>query len=369
MPEKVELHIPAQPGSAASARGFLREHATLDSMRHAEADLLITELIGNVVTHSPGTDDLTVAVEHHTERGLVVAVTHPHPTPIDGSEAGVGFLLLERLSRAWGISHDGENLTVWFTLRTPGTTSIGEDVSDEALFGMMGDDPATTSDELVRRHTDLASSIARRYRSKGIDEDDLLQVANMALLKSIQRYDPSLGQLRAYAAATISGELKRFLRDRGWSVRVPRSLQEMSLRVGRTTERMAQTLNRDPEPHEIASDMGLTEEEVVAALQARQAYASSSLDKPSDETGASIMDHLEVEDLRLLMADDRLVVETAIHQLPERQQRILHLRFNEDMTQSEIASQIGISQMHVSRLLERALSTLRTALGDEPTED
>lgn len=365
MPRQVELHIPAQPDSAAEARSFMRAHATLDSMRHAEADLLVTELIGNAIQHAPDVDELTVVVEQDRKRGLMVAVTHSYPGPIDTADTGVGFMLLERLSRTWGIDHESGRLSVWFSLRTPGTTSIAPEVSDDDLIAMMESGHASASDELVRRHRDLTESISRRYRGKGIDEDDLLQVANMALVKSIQRYDPSLGALRAYAAATISGELKRMLRDRGWSVRVPRSLQEMSLAVGRASDQLAQELNRSPEPAEIAEQIDLTEDEVVQALDARRAYVSSSMDKPSDETGTSLMDRLEEEDLRLLMADNRVVMQTAMEQLPERERQILHLRFNEDMTQSEIAERVGISQMHVSRLLQRSLDTLRDEIGDE----
>lgn len=366
MPNQVALQISAQPGSAAEARRFIREQATLDSMRHAEADLLVTELIVNAIQHAPAADDLTVAVDQDQENGLLVSVSHRCSDPIDMSETGVGFMLLDRLSRSWGVDHDTDTLTVWFSLRTPGTTAIRPEVSDDELVLMMDGGHATASDELVRRHQDLTESIARRYRGKGIDEDDLLQVANMALLKSIQRYDPSLGALRAYAAATISGELKRMLRDRGWSVRVPRSLQERSLAVGRTADRLAQTLNRAPEPLEIAEQMDLTEDEVLSALEARRAYVSSSMDKPAEDTGISLMERLEEEDIRLLMADNRVVVETALRSLPERQQQIVALRFNEDLTQSEIAEQVGVSQMHVSRLLHRALTTLRDEIGDEP---
>lgn len=231
-----KLTLPALPDSAARARGFLREKATLDSMRHAEADLLVTELIANAIAHSPESEEVVVSVRQDRDSGLVVSVEHPHPSTIEPEETGVGFLLLERLSRSWGIDHDGARLAVWFTLRTPGTTSIAPDISDEELVERMADDPAAYSDELVRRHNDLVTSISRRYRGKGIDQDDLLQVANMALLKAIQRFDPEIGSIRPYAAATISGELKRLLRDRGWSVRVPRSLQERSLEVARASE-------------------------------------------------------------------------------------------------------------------------------------
>lgn len=358
------LTLEARRDSAAAARAFLRKRATLDGMRHSEADLLITELIGNVIQHSPGASQLTVGVDQDRNRGLVVRVTHPHPEPLESPEHGVGFLLLERLTRSWGHHHDGETLSVWFVLRTPGTTSIPEDIPDDDLFARMSEDPAAYSDELVRRHGDLAGSIARRYRGKGVDDDDLLQVAHMALLKAIQRYDPSIGSIRPYAAATISGELKKLLRDKGWSVRVPRSLQERSLEVARAAERMAQELKRPPEPSELATHLELTEEQVIEALDARQAYVSSSIDKPAD-TGVTLLERLEDEDLQLLLADDRIVVEDAVRVLPERQQRILHLRFNQDMTQSEIADELGISQMHVSRLLSSTLESLKKTIGKD----
>lgn len=363
MPEPTELNLSVEPSSAATARAFLREHATLDSMRHAEAGLLVTELIGNVVEHSPGCEELVVSVRQESERGLVVTVSHRHPGPIDEPAPGVGFMLLERLSRNWGHEHDGERLSVWFVLRTPGTTSIGDDVTDADLFERMADDPAAYSDELVRRHADLASSIARRYRGKGLDEDDLIQVAHMALLKAIQRFDPSLGKIRPYAAATISGELKRLLRDKGWSVRVPRSLQERSLEVARASEELTQRLNRPPQVNELATQLGLTEAEILEAVDARQAYASSSIDKPAENTGVSLLDRIEDDDTQLRLADDRIMVEEAIRALPERQQRIVDLRFNEDMTQTEIAEQLGISQMHVSRLLAGALKELEKSIG------
>jgi RNA polymerase sigma-B factor len=358
------LTLATEPASAAAARAFLREQCTLDSMRHSEADLLVTELIGNVIQHSPKSTELTISVSRDLD--LTVSVAHPHPAPIGDVEPGVGFLLLDRLTKNWGHHHDGEALSVWFVLRTPGTTAIPAELSDDELFARMADDPAAYSDELIRRHSDLAASIARRYRGKGLDDEDLLQVAHMALLKAIQRYDASIGSIRPYAAATISGEMKKLLRDRGWSVRVPRSLQERSLEVTRVADELAQKLERPPELEEIAARLDITSSEVAEAMEARQAYASSSMDKRApDGSGVPLHDRLEDEDIHLVLADDRVVVERAIQELPERQRRILHLRFNEDLTQSEIAEQIGISQMHVSRLLSAALQKLKENIGSE----
>lgn len=152
------------------------------------------------------------------------------------------------------------------------------------------------------------------------------------------------------------------LRDRGWSVRVPRSLQERSLEVAGTAEEMSQRLGRPPDVQELANKLDMSESDVDEALRARRAYVSNSMDERSDETGRRLLDRLEDEDFRLSSAEDRVVIESAISELPERKQRILHLRFNEDMTQADIAKAVGISQMHVSRLLRAAIEELRVII-------
>ncbi len=362
MTEPLTLRLPALPDSAIEARRFLRDRASLDSMRRSEADLLVTELIANVIQHSPDADELTVAVEHDRARDLIVRVSHAHPAALDSPRVGAGFTLLDRLAKSWGHKHSNGELSVWFKVRTPGTTAIPEEIGDDDLFARMADDPAAYSDELVRRHSDLAESIARRYRGKGVDEEDLIQVAHMALLKAIQRYDPSAGSIRPYAAATISGEMKKMLRDRGWSVRVPRSLQERSLEVASAAEEMAQRLGRPPHARELASKLRISEAEVEEAIQARRAYISNSMDERSDDTGRRLLDRLEDEDFHLSNAEDRLVVESAMARLPERKRQVLHLRFNEDLTQSDIAEEVGVSQMHVSRLLRAAIDELRSII-------
>lgn len=354
------LELPVAPESAAEARRFVRENSKLDSMRFTETDLLVTELVGNAVQHSKA-ELLEVSVEMK-EHSAEISVSHPASHGLTNPKHGVGFTLLERVSKAWGTGFDDGRLTVWFRVRSPGAITVADGLSDSDLFTMMDDNPATYSDELVRRHKDLALGISNRYRGKGIADDDLHQVALMSLLKAIQRFDPSLGELRAYAAATVSGEMKKLLRDRGWSVRVPRSMQEKSLAVGKALEELTHKKDRAPELDELAKHLDWTTDEVAEALETRKAYSSRSIDAPSEHTELAIVDRLGELDGRLSRTEDRTVLEDAITRLPERQREILSLRFNDDLTQSEIADRVGISQMHVSRLLARALETLREEL-------
>lgn len=357
----ITLELEPEPRSAASARAFLREHAQLDRVSKERAALLVTELVGNAIEHSQP-EEVLVTLDQDREREVVVSVVHLHEEPLRHPERGFGMQLLDELSKEWGHHHDGQELAVWFSVRRPGTDSAIREMSESQLWERRDDDPACV-EELVRRHADLAASIARRYRNKGIDDDDLLQVANMALLKAVQRFDPTIGKLGAYAASTISGELKRHLRDSGWSVRIPRSLQERSLEVTKATELLAQKLNHSAETSDIAKDLGLTEAEVVEAIGAQRAYASTSIEGPRETDEVSLANQLKDEDPILASADDRVVIREAVDGLPEREQRILQLRFDEDMTQSEIATELNISQMHVSRLLADSLSRLKEKLG------
>ena len=340
----------------------MRDSVSLDSMRYAEADLLVTELVANALHHASEAPELILTLDERTDRGLVVSVSHEYPHEIEDVTDGVGFLLLGRVAQSWGHSYSNGTLTVWFQVRRPGSAAVSTDLSDAELVAMMASDPAAYSDELVRRHSSLARSMAARYRGKGIDEEDLMQVANFALLKAIQRYEPDTGALRPYAAATISGELKRLLRDKGWSVRVPRSLQESVLEVGNAARELEQILERKATPEEIAAHLDMTTEDVRRAMDAQKAYTTASVDQPMEATGATLLDTLESFDPSLLAADDRMMLDEAIANLPDRQQELLRLRFHEDLTQSEIASRVGLSQMHVSRLLASAFAAIRESV-------
>ncbi len=364
MTELLSCELPNEPGSASIARQFLREHAILDSMRQTEADLLVTELVANVIQHAPDAGTITLSLEQDRATGLKVTVSHPAPSDIEGSGQGIGHLVTERYSQRWGTTFENNMLSVWFVLRTPGSVSLSPELTDHDLFDMMAEDPASFSGELLNRHSDLALAISKRYRGKGIDDDDLEQVAQMALLKAIHRFDDSYGDLRPFAAVTISGELKKLLRDRGWSVRVPRALQESSLNLGRATEKLTQQLNRIPTDEELARELDIDPGKVGEARSAGRAYRSSSIEKPAESTGLSLLDRLEDTDPALFNAEERVMIAEAIQELPVRQQQILKLRFDEDLTQTEIGDLLGISQMHVSRLLSRAIDELRKMLGE-----
>ena len=216
----------------------------------------------------------------------------------------------------------------------------------------------------IERHLGLAHSLARRYARSGQPFDDLVQVASLGLVKAVDRFDPTRGvPFEAYAIPTILGELKRYHRDHGWALRVPRRLQEQSVLLKEVVPAIAQDLKRSPTIAEIAEHAHLSEEEVLEALDAQDAYAPFSLDAPvgDEDEGTSLIERLSVLGGGFEAAEDWVDLGPLLDELPERERRILILRFFHDWTQSQIAHEFEISQMHVSRLLSRSLQTLRTA--------
>jgi RNA polymerase sigma-B factor len=222
-------------------------------------------------------------------------------------------------------------------------------------------------DDLVTAHMGLAEYLARRFTNRGEPLDDLIQVAALGLLKAVDRFDPERGlEFSTYATPTIVGELKRHFRDKGWAVRVPRRVQELHLRLGSVVSVLSQELGRSPTIGEIAQAAAVSEEEVLEAIEAGHAYRFTSLDAPSgNEDEPSLSSELGSEDQGLIDSEHRVALSPLIAQFPPRERMILHLRFFEGMTQSEIAGRLGISQMHVSRLLARALAQLRSQAEDD----
>jgi RNA polymerase sigma-B factor len=224
-------------------------------------------------------------------------------------------------------------------------------------------------DELITMYLPLVRSLARRYASRGEHFDDLVQVGSIGLIKAIDRFDLSRGvELTTYATPNIVGEIKRYFRDKGWSVRVPRGLQELNIRLNKVIDELVPKLQRSPTINEIAEAAGATPEEVLEALETSQAYNSVSLQASpngeggDDETG--LIDYLPSTDEGFETTEDRTMLAPGFAHLDNRERYILHLRFFEGLTQSQIAGRVGISQMHVSRLIRRALEKLRQNIGE-----
>jgi len=239
------------------------------------------------------------------------------------------------------------------------------------LAELAEDDPRRMAarDELVTMHLPLAGFLARRFRDRGESLDDLTQVATIGLLKAVDRFDPDRGvEFSTFATPTMVGEIKRHFRDKGWAIRVPRRLQELRISIGRATAELSQSTGRSPTVAELAEHLGFSQEQILEGLESAQAYATLSLDAASGdgtEDGSSLVDTLGDDDPGLGEVDTRETLHPLVATLAPREQRIIHMRFYENMTQAQIAQRIGVSQMHVSRLLAKSLAQLRTGL-DEP---
>ena len=223
--------------------------------------------------------------------------------------------------------------------------------------------------DLVRLHLPLVDHCARRFRNRGEPLEDLVQVGTIGLIKSIDRFDLERGvEFTTYATPTIIGEIKRHFRDKGWAIRVPRRLQEMRMQITVTTADLSQKLGRSPTPRELAEAIGCSLDDVVEGMASANAYSTLSLDAGddgSDDRSPSLAESLGIEDHNLEHVEIRESLKPLLDALDPRDKKILLLRFFKNMTQSQIAEEIGISQMHVSRLLTRTLAQLRESLSQD----
>jgi RNA polymerase sigma-B factor len=241
-----------------------------------------------------------------------------------------------------------------------------EDASPEALFARWQQHGERAAREaLVTRYLPLARKLARRYDNTSEAADDLLQVASLGLLKAIDRFDPERGHpFHAFAVPTILGEIRRYFRDSGWSVHVPRGAQERALKVREAQEALVNEHGHAPTANQLAQYLECEREEVIDAMQALQAYEAVSLDAPrpgaEEDAGRTYGDSLGSVDGRYELVEMDASVRAVLTKIPARERHILHMRFVEDMTQTEIAAHVGVSQMQVSRLLRRSLAQLRT---------
>ena len=223
---------------------------------------------------------------------------------------------------------------------------------------------ASAREVLVERHLPLVRSLARRYAGRGESLDDIEQVGAIGLIKAIDRYELSREvALTTYATPNVVGEIKRHFRDKGWAIRVPRALQELNGKMGPTIERLTSKLGRSPSIAEIAGEFKTTTEQVVEAMEAGSAYAPLSLSAgPSGDEELDPMETIGSTDAGYERTDDRASLEPALAALPDREREILRMRFEDGLTQTQIAEQVGISQMHVSRLIRRSLERMRSQL-------
>ncbi|MBW3607366.1 MAG: SigB/SigF/SigG family RNA polymerase sigma factor [Actinobacteria bacterium] len=229
---------------------------------------------------------------------------------------------------------------------------------------------ARARDQLVERFLPLARQLARRYQRAGEPLDDLLQVASLGLIKAIDRFDPEREiAFSSYAVPTILGELKRYFRDRTWAVRVPRDLQELTLKVDRVVGKLSEDLRRQPSVAEIATAVDAEEEDVLEALQAGGAYRAVSFDAPragNDDEVATLGDSVGIDEQGFDRAEERATLQQLMSTVTPREREVLRMRFEQDMTQAEIGAVIGVSQMQVSRVIRQAISRLRSAADAEP---
>lgn len=239
---------------------------------------------------------------------------------------------------------------------TPGSTQLFE------RWHRFGDRRAR--DELIERFLPLARKLARRYMPSSEPYEDLVQVASLGLVKAVERFDPNRGfAFTSFAVPTIVGELKRYFRDSGWALHVDRGAQERARKITDAQQQISARTGRAPTISELAQYLEISEEEVLDGLQTADAYDAISLDAPlqsNDEGASSRLDALGGDDERLSRVDDQATISAAARHLPRRERQILYLRFGEDLTQTEIAERVGVSQMQVSRLLRKSLVQLRT---------
>lgn len=245
----------------------------------------------------------------------------------------------------------------WDKARTRELFSLYKDKGDEAA-----------RDELIMSHLNLVRFLASKFKNRGEPLDDLIQVGTIGLIKAIDRFDPSRGlEFTTYATPTILGEIKRHFRDKGWSIRVPRRLQELSAKVNQATDELTKELQRSPSTEEVAAKLGVSVDEVLEAMESSGAYSSVPLEAGSsdEEDGPAIIDHYASVDENLAASDDRMVIEDTIRDFSPREREVIRMRFVEGLTQVEIARRLGVSQVQVSRLLRRTLKKVQDKIDPE----
>lgn len=253
--------------------------------------------------------------------------------------------------------------------KTSGKSAWDKEKTRELFRRFKEEGDMDAREKLVMSHLNLVRFIANKFKNRGEPIDDLIQVGYLGLLKAIDRFDPGRGlEFTTFATPTIMGEIKRHFRDKGWSVRVPRRLQELSAKVNQATDTLTSQLQRSPTIAEIADYLDATVDEVLEAMESSSAYSSVSLEAPSgadDDDTPSVIDRYATEDSDLAFTDDRIIIEEALASFSPREREVIEMRFLKGMTQIEIAEKLGISQVQVSRLLRRTLKKIQDKIDPE----
>jgi RNA polymerase sigma-B factor len=244
------------------------------------------------------------------------------------------------------------------------TEHVDPPADDRELLRRCQDGDVSAREQLIARHLPLVRSLARRYANRGEPLEDIEQVGAIGLIKAIDRFDLERQvSLATYATPTVVGEIKRHFRDKGWAIRVPRALQELNAATSRTIERLTVNLSRSPTIAEIAAEVEASPEEVLEALEVGSAYSTISLSSgPGGEEELDPMETIGEEDSGFERTEDREALAPALASLPDREREILRMRFDEGLPQTQIAQRVGLSQMHVSRLIRKALAEVRDEL-------
>ena len=255
------------------------------------------------------------------------------------------------------------------TARSSAKAAWDKEKTHELFRRYKQDGDMDAREQLVMSHLNLVRFLANKFKNRGEPLDDLMQVGYLGLLKAIDRFDPDRGlEFTTFATPTIMGEIKRHFRDKGWSVRVPRRLQELSAKVNQATDALTAKLQRSPRIEEIADHLGASVDEVLEAMESSSAYSSVPLEAPSgsdSDDAPSIMDRYAEEDNDLAVTDDRMIIEEALAGFSPREREVIELRFLQGLTQIEIATRLGISQVQVSRLLRRTLKKIQDKIDPE----
>lgn len=243
-------------------------------------------------------------------------------------------------------------------------TTTADDRTDRELFEEYGrTEDRRIRNEIAERHLHLADFYVKKYRNRGVPDDDLRQVALLAMIRGIDRFDPARGfEFSTFASRTMEGELKRYFRDRTWSVRPPRRIQELHLDVRTAQQELEQQLGRIPTPKDIATRLEVTVDEVIEAMEASAAHTQVSLDKPmndDDQASASTELALACSEAGFESVDSEIVVRNLLARLPARERAVIQMRFFDNMTQPEIAERMGVSQSYLSRIIRKTLAGLR----------